>query len=132
MDKRAVILFDGDCALCNSSVRWLAHRDSSDRLRFAALQSNFGQQLLSNVQSNLPEHLDSLILCLNEEVFCESSAIIRIAILLGIPWSLARPLLLIPKCARDPLYRWVARNRKRWGANDACVLFDDEVTRRML
>lgn len=41
-----LVLFDGVCALCNGSVRFLAPRDRTGRLRFAAIQSAAGQEVL--------------------------------------------------------------------------------------
>ena len=36
---RLLVVFDGHCGFCNGLVRWLIRRDRQDRLRFAALDS---------------------------------------------------------------------------------------------
>eukprot|EP01027_Heterolobosea_sp_BB2_P014450 GEZU01020756.1.p1 GENE.GEZU01020756.1~~GEZU01020756.1.p1 ORF type:complete len:236 (+),score=52.53 GEZU01020756.1:80-787(+) len=43
---KTLFLYDGECVLCNDSVRFLINRDKHDRLRFAALQSPWSQDLL--------------------------------------------------------------------------------------
>jgi hypothetical protein len=43
---RAVLLVDGECALCSRLVHFLGRRDSSARLRFGTLQSAAGLALL--------------------------------------------------------------------------------------
>jgi predicted DCC family thiol-disulfide oxidoreductase YuxK len=46
-DERPIVLFDGVCNLCNGLVQFVIRRDPPPaRVRFAALQSNAGQQLL--------------------------------------------------------------------------------------
>ena len=44
--KRILILFDGDCVLCNGFVRFCHARDPAHRLAFGALESPHGKRLL--------------------------------------------------------------------------------------
>ena len=41
-----IVLIDGDCALCDYAVHFILKRDKNAYFKFAALQSNLGQQLL--------------------------------------------------------------------------------------
>ena len=50
--KYKLILFDGICNLCNSSVDFVITRDKKNKFKFASLQSNIGQKLLKKF--NLP------------------------------------------------------------------------------
>lgn len=53
----------------------------------------------------------------------DSDAIIAVLARLGGAWRIARALSVVPRGMRDPLYRWLARNRYRWfGRKDACYL----------
>ena len=45
-DGRLLVIFDGHCALCSRTVRWLIKRDRRDRLRFAASESRRGLGML--------------------------------------------------------------------------------------
>jgi len=42
-----IVLYDGVCGLCNRLVQFILNRDTSDRFRFASLQSDFAQQLMT-------------------------------------------------------------------------------------
>ena len=47
-----IILFDGVCNLCNGAVQFIIKNDDKGKFKFASLQSDFGQQILS--KNNLP------------------------------------------------------------------------------
>ena len=47
MEGRALLLYDGVCALCNGVVQFLMKRDRLDRFRYAPLQSNLGREVLA-------------------------------------------------------------------------------------
>jgi predicted DCC family thiol-disulfide oxidoreductase YuxK len=50
-----------------------------------------------------------------------STATLRIARTLGLPWSLCSVLLWLPAGLRDPLYQFVAKRRLQWfGRRDEC------------
>jgi len=36
---RLLVVFDGDCVLCNGWVKWLTRRDRGERFRFAAFNT---------------------------------------------------------------------------------------------
>ena len=46
VDTRPVILFDGECNLCNGGVQFVLDWDSAETYRFASLQSDAGRALL--------------------------------------------------------------------------------------
>ena len=47
---QAVLLVDGECALCSSLVHFLAQRDPTARLRFGTFQSRDGLAVLHQLQ----------------------------------------------------------------------------------
>lgn len=113
--SRPVVLFDGVCNLCNSAVRWLVEHDPEGRLSFASLQSSAARRVLDaagvDEASELP---DSMVLVDRKGVHVRSTAALRIAGLLGFPYSLGRIAILVPRPLRDAVYRLIARNRYRW------------------
>lgn len=126
------ILFDGVCNLCNASVQWVLRRDRRGQFRFAALQSEPGQQLLRQF-GLAQEHFDTVVLVADGQVFVRSEAAIEIARRLGGGWRLAGSLRVFPLFLRDALYRWVARNRYRWfGRQAACWLPNAALRERFL
>lgn len=127
-----ILLFDGVCGLCNRTVRFVLAWDRRRIFRFAALQSETGTLLLSRFGLQ-DSDLTTMALLDNGRAFTESDAVLRTLRLLGFPWSLLWPLVLTPKSLRDPVYRWVARNRYRWfGKLDQCPWPGAEVEGRFL
>ena len=68
--------------------------------------------------------LNNTIIYLNDgEIYRYSSAILRIARLMGFPHNLLYILILIPPFIRNYLYKIVARNRYKWfGKSDSCIM----------
>ena len=64
MSEKYIILFDGVCNLCNSSVNFIIDRDKNDKFRFAALQSVEGREELRKIGID-KEYLDSIVLIKN-------------------------------------------------------------------
>ncbi|MGL4550658.1 MAG: thiol-disulfide oxidoreductase DCC family protein [Gemmataceae bacterium] len=127
-----IVLFDGVCRFCDGGVNWLIDRDPAGRLRFAALQSAAGQRLLTRF--GLPAHdFDTMVLVEGERFYTRSTAVLRIAGHLGLPWKLGAAFLLMPAFLRDPLYGLVAANRYRlFGTLDACRVPTPEFRARFL
>ncbi|HEX8657858.1 MAG TPA: thiol-disulfide oxidoreductase DCC family protein [Hymenobacter sp.] len=120
------ILFDGVCNLCNGFVQFVIRHDPQGRFRFAALQSEAAQSLLSAhgltpaAQAAEPE---SVLLLKDGRLYSHSTAVLHIARTLGGGWQLARVGWVLPRSWRDALYRLVARNRYRWfGRRESCML----------
>jgi predicted DCC family thiol-disulfide oxidoreductase YuxK len=117
-----ILLFDGVCNLCNTSVQWVIRYDRKSIFRFAALQSDVGQQLLQQLGRST-NHFDSAVVIDGNKVYTESDAPLTVASRLGGIWQLARIFWLVPKPVRDTVYRFVARNRYRWfGRTESCML----------
>ena len=57
VDSRSIVLFDGECNLCNRFVQTLLKYDTSSNLRFAALQSRVGDLLLRRMSNELRGHV---------------------------------------------------------------------------
>jgi predicted DCC family thiol-disulfide oxidoreductase YuxK len=120
LENAPLILFDGDCNLCNSSVQFVLRRDPKARFRFASLQSAVGRARLAEAAPGvaLP---DSIVLLHRGRLRTRSSAALAIARGLCLPWPLLSVFWLVPYPLRDLVYDWVARNRHRWfGRREAC------------
>ncbi len=121
MTPPAIVLFDGLCNLCDGAVRFMLDRDRARRLCFASLQSDAARDALARfgrVRESTPE---TIIVIDGDRLFERSDAALRIATLLGPPWSFARSLGAIPRSLRDAAYTAIARNRYRiFGTRGAC------------
>ena len=106
------VLYDGDCALCNSQVRFIKKRDRGNRFRFVPLQSGEGREMLR--EAGLPDNeLDTVVYAKSGLHYLRSSALLGILRDLGGGWRLLWSLVLVPAVIRDFFYRLVARNRHR-------------------
>lgn len=127
-----LILFDGVCNLCAWAVRFIIERDPAGVFRFAPLQSDLGQRLLTEHGLD-PTSLDSFVLIEDGTAHKESSAALRVARRLSGAWPLFYAAIILPRFLRDPLYRFIARNRYRWfGKQDSCLMPTPELRVRFL
>lgn len=125
MTEKNIILFDGVCNLCVSSVQFIIKRDPVGIFYFASLQSDVGVRLSENFGA-LIEKTDSIILIKGDKCYIESDAALKIASKLKGGWKLLYIFIIIPKPLRDAVYRYVARNRYKWfGKKDACMIPSD-------
>lgn len=132
MQENAVILFDGVCRFCNGSVNFVLRHDRAGRFRFAPLQSDPGQQLMTEYGINR-EKTDSFVLIEGGKPYLKSTAALRVARGLGFPWNLLGVFMILPAAVRDMVYDWIARNRYRWfGKMDACMVPDADMRSKFL
>ncbi len=128
----AVILFDGTCAFCEGSVKFIVRRDPGGYFRFGASQSPKAAGLLAE-HGVTRESARSIVLIEDGQVFLRSTATLRIARRLGRPWSWAGLLLWLPRSLRDAAYRLVATIRYRLaGRSNACEVPPPEIRARMI
>ncbi|RYY54297.1 MAG: DUF393 domain-containing protein [Chitinophagaceae bacterium] len=131
MHTHPIVLFDGVCNYCNSMVNYAIRHDPKGKLRFAPLQSSTASRVRS--QLGIPDKIDSVILVVGKKYYTYSDAAVRIARYLSFPAGIARVLWLVPKFIRQPIYKWVARNRYNWfGKKESCMVPSAEVRERFL
>lgn len=125
-----VVLFDGVCNLCNSSVNFIIDRDRKGKFKFAALQSEAGKEALAPFPVKIA---DSVLVVANGRLYQKSSAALFIASKLGFPYTLMGIFYIIPRFVRNPIYDWIARNRYRWfGKRESCRMPTPELKERFL
>lgn len=130
--QHPVLLFDGVCNLCNSSVQFIIERDPDALFRFASLQSEEGQSLLQAFD-NRPEDLSSVVLIQDGQLYARSDAALKVARQLKGLWPLLYAFIVIPRRIRDAVYNWIAKNRYRWfGKQDACMMPTPGMSSRFL
>ena len=126
-----VILFDGTCAFCERSVRFIASRDNG-YFKFGASQNPEGQELLAK-HGTSREAARSLILIEDGQIYLRSTAALRVAGHLSPPWRYARVLLLVPRPIRDAVYRVIAAIRHQIaGQSNACEIPPPEIRARLI
>ncbi|UAB80560.1 thiol-disulfide oxidoreductase DCC family protein [Marixanthomonas sp. SCSIO 43207] len=130
--KHKIILFDGVCNLCNSSVTFAIKRDKNDIFRFAALQSEIGMQLISKFKIDTSQ-TDSIILVEGNKYYEKSSAALHIAKHLSGGWPLLYGFIILPKFIRNAVYDFIAKNRYKWfGKKESCMIPTPELQAKFL
>lgn len=131
-ERYSIILFDGQCNLCNRLVQFVIQRDPRGRFHFASLQSELGSNLVTQ-HGRDPADMDTMLLIQSGRLFARSTAALRIVGGLRAPWPLLSVFLIVPAPLRDLVYRWIARNRYRWfGRRDACMMPTADIRARFL
>jgi predicted DCC family thiol-disulfide oxidoreductase YuxK len=131
--NKKIILFDGVCNLCNSSVQFVIKQDSRDVFRFVALQSDLGQDILKHIGID-PKHIDSIILYEpGIAYYYKSDAALEIAKNLGGFFHFGTLFRIIPTGIRNQLYDYIAKNRYNWyGKMENCMLPTPEIKSKFL
>ena len=130
-DINKIVLFDGVCNFCNSSVQFVIRHDTTQSLKFASLQSEIGQQLIAKY--NLSKELDSVVFIEDNQAYIKSKAALKISNYFGGFWKLFQVFNIIPTFVRDFFYDIFANNRYKWfGKKDSCMLPSPELSNRFL
>ncbi|WP_350290970.1 DUF393 domain-containing protein [uncultured Croceitalea sp.] len=117
-----IIIFDGECNLCNGVVGRLLKFTPSGSFNFVAFQSPYGQSLLHTFGFPKKE-LTTVILIDESGAHTHSDGFLKI--IATIPkWKLVAALLaFIPRIIRDTIYNLASKNRVRWfGKSNTCTV----------
>ncbi|WP_291966412.1 thiol-disulfide oxidoreductase DCC family protein [Maribacter sp.] len=131
--NKKIILFDGICNLCNSSVQFAIKRDENDIFRYAALQSETGKRLLEE-RSIDTKKVDSIILIEpNIAYYTKSTAALEIGKNLRGLRTISSILLWLPESFRNIVYDFIAANRYKWyGKKEACMIPTEDLKRKFI
>jgi predicted DCC family thiol-disulfide oxidoreductase YuxK len=131
--NQKIIMFDGACNLCNSSVIFVLEHEKHQGFQFASIQSEAGQNLLQ--WCGLPSDYAQAVIYLDQGKFHSgSTAALKIGQELKFPWSFLSNIgLIVPRFIRDWVYAQIARNRYRWfGKRDVCMVPTENLKARFL
>jgi len=128
----ALILFDGVCNFCNSSVQFVIKHDAAGYFKYAPLQGKNGQRILA--ENNMPiSDFDTFILSEQGRIYQKSTAALRVARKLNGLWPLLYVFIIVPPFIRNFFYGLIAKNRyKLFGKKDACMIPSPEIRSRFL
>ena len=130
---KKIILFDGVCNLCDTSIQYVIKKDKKDTFRFAAIQSDLGQRIIKHIGIN-SLHIDSVILYEpGIAYYYKSSALVEITKELSGFLFWASVFRILPITIRDYIYDYVAKNRYKWyGKKDSCLMPSAELQDKFL
>lgn len=132
LKNKTILLFDGYCNLCHSSVQFVLRHEKNNDLYFTSLQSPVGVEILKYYSIN-PNEIDSLVLIEKNKAYIKSSAALRVSKYLRGLYPIGFGLLIIPSFIRNWVYDYVAKNRYKWfGKMDNCLIPDENLSKRFL
>jgi predicted DCC family thiol-disulfide oxidoreductase YuxK len=131
-DKK-IILFDGMCNLCDATVQRVIEHDKQDVFRFAAIQSDIGQQIIKHIGIDTAK-TDSIILYEpGQAYYYKAEAAMKIARQMGGIYSIVSWFSFLPKWLSNGVYDYVARKRYKWyGRKDECMIPTPELKAKFL
>lgn len=117
-----IVVFDGQCNVCNGYVRFLTRHDRGGRLTFVPAASEPGRAWLERC-GEAPDNPSTMIVVDGERPWLRSDAVLVAVASLGGGWRAVRLLRLVPRGLRDALYTGFARRRYRWfGRASTCAI----------
>ncbi len=131
--EKQLILFDGVCNLCNTSIQYVIKHDKNNRFLFAPLQSTLGKSIITHYNIDTSK-MDSILLYTpGKGIYYKSTAALKTASQLGAPTNLLSIFLLVPAFIRNWVYDFIAKNRYKWyGKKEACMIPTPELKARFL
>ena len=132
LGQSPIILFDAECVMCSANAQFVLKHDKPGRFRLASMQGAVGAALY-RAHGMDPRDPSSMIVVEGSKIRLDSDAVLSIYEGLGFPWRALTVLRLVPAFLRDPVYRWIARNRYRlFGKRSVCWMAPPEFRSRML
>ena len=115
-----VLFFDGVCGLCNGFVDFVMRFDSQSKIKFSPLQSHYAK---SKLPSELTDHLSTLVVLKDSQIWTQSEAVFTIAEQLGGGFKLLLIFKLLPKAFNNKIYDLISKSRYQiFGKKDSCRL----------
>ncbi|NJP37286.1 DUF393 domain-containing protein [Bacillus luteus] len=127
---RHLLLYDGECSLCDGVVTVILKHNSKETIYFVSLQSDKAKQL--HEQYKIDAAVDSIVFIRSDgRVYYKASAAAEICRQLHGIYSIGRLLPFLP--FSDRIYDWIAANRYRiFGKKESCSLPSSEVKARFI
>ncbi len=131
--NKKIILFDGHCNLCESSVLFVIKYDKKEEFRFVSLQSDLGKKILHHIGMD-SKHIDSIVLYEpGIAYYYKSQAALEIAKSLGGFFHFGTLFRIIPNGIRNSVYDYIAKNRYVWyGKKELCMIPTPEIQSKFL
>ncbi|WP_372756504.1 thiol-disulfide oxidoreductase DCC family protein [Mariniflexile sp.] len=132
-NNKKLILFDGVCNLCNSSVQYVIEKDKNNKFLFAALQSEIGSKIIKAYKIDTSKTDSILLYTPDYGITSKSTAALKIAADLNFPIKLLSLFIILPPFFRNWVYDYIAKNRYKWfGKKEACWIPTPELKAKFL
>jgi len=130
---KKLVLFDGICNLCNSSIQYIIKHDKNNTFLFTPLQSEIGKQIITAYKIDTTKTDSILLYSESKRLKTKSTAALYIAFYLGLPNSLMSVFFIIPTFIRNWFYDYIAGKRYKWfGKKDVCMIPSPELEEKFI
>ena len=130
-DDLKIVLYDGECGLCNGTVRYIYAHDRDEQFLYCSLQSERGQTLLAE-RGVTDIQMDTFYYIENEQCFSKSGGALRVLAQLDSGWKWLAVFRFLPCGFRDWFYDRVARNRHEISKSVTCEMPSPELRARII
>ncbi|MBU3682051.1 MAG: DUF393 domain-containing protein [Flavobacterium sp.] len=122
---KIIVLYDGECGLCNRAVRFLLREDPADRFRFVSQQAELGKSILRHIGYSTQTSDTIVVYQPNVAYYIQSEAVFYICKHASSKLKLVLVFQVLPRIILNFMYSCVAKNRYSWfGKTDLCVFPD--------
>lgn len=130
INNKSILLFDGECNFCNSSINFVLKHEKKPELFFSSLQSETGKKILNHFGI---KNVESVVLIEENKIYLQSTAALKIAKYLKGAYPLLYGFMIVPPFIRNSIYNYVAKNRYKWfGKRDTCMIPDENLKQRFI
>ena len=131
IQNKNIILFDGNCGLCNRSIKFILRKEKEQGFFYTALQSESGKSILKHF--DLEGKADSIVFIEKGKAHIKSGAALRICKYLKGVLPLMMGFIIVPPFIRNAVYDYIAKNRIKWyGSTEYCEMMTPELKKRFL
>ncbi len=119
--SRPIVVFDGECALCNGFVSWLIRHDPHAVFLIAGSAGDVGKAVVAAAGLEGALTASTIVVWDGSRGLIRSDAVLAILGRLGWQWRVVSNARVLPRAWRDTVYKAVAKRRARVVADDpAC------------
>ncbi|MCZ8090472.1 MAG: DCC1-like thiol-disulfide oxidoreductase family protein [Flavobacterium sp.] len=130
-DKK-IVLFDGVCNLCETSVQFIIQHDKNDVFLFAAIQSEIGQKIINHLGLE-NRGIDSIIFYEPNQAYYYKAEAAKLILKELNTWKSFLYPLIPTGMIGNFFYDYVAKNRYKWyGKKESCMMPSKEVLSKFL
>ncbi len=128
-----LVLFDGVCNFCNSTILKIIKYDKKNNLMFSSQQSEYGKTVLKKFRIDENDLNTIYFVKNNTIIYTKSTALIEIIKMLNGKPKLLLIFTIIPTRIRDYFYSVFSKNRyKLFGVKDSCIIPSIEIKNKFI
>ena len=132
-DRKKIVLFDGECNLCDRSVQMLIRYDRVDTFRFASLQSAIGKKIQEAYGIDTSNMSSVILIDSTHQYKTKTAAIFSMARSMNGLWPLLNIFWIVPGPLRDWVYTYITKNRYRFfGKRNTCLVMTQDLRKKFL